>query len=275
MLRSVLNRIYADFFMPSRLEEYRSLLGQAAEQDYVFHSIESYWHMLRCRIRMAPRILILRHDIDTDVETAKRLFAVERELGVRASYFFRLSTVDVEFMREIHVHGSEASYHFEEIATVAKERRLRSREEIYSHLPVIRERFLQNLSTLRHRSGLPIRTIAAHGDFVNRFLGVPNQALLDAKVRAAAGVEVEAYDREITVDITSRFTDAPPPVFWKPFNAHIALERGDRVVYILTHPRHWRSNPKINLADNAWRLWEGFLYHYGWVSGTSSWSLGQ
>ncbi len=44
--------------------------------------------------------------------TAKKFFEIENKYNVKASYYFRLSTLDYKFMKEIHEYGSEASYHF-------------------------------------------------------------------------------------------------------------------------------------------------------------------
>ncbi len=69
---------------------------------------------------------MLRHDVDTDPGTAAAMWDIERELGVESSYFFRLSTLAPALMADIAAGGSEASYHYEEVATVAKRRRLRT-----------------------------------------------------------------------------------------------------------------------------------------------------
>jgi hypothetical protein len=65
---------------------------------------------------------LLRHEIaiDSDLKTARAMFDLERKLDIRSSYYFRLSTGDIPFMRELEAEGSEAGYHYEEIATFAK-----------------------------------------------------------------------------------------------------------------------------------------------------------
>ena len=153
---------------------------------------------------------VLRHDIDTDVATATKLFVIEREMGVKASYYFRLSTVDLDFMQELNASGREASYHFEEIATVAKERRLRTRDQVLAHLPEIQERFLSNLTALRRNTGLPMHVVAAHGDFVNRRLGMPNEELFDERVRKEAAIDLEVYDPAFMDNLSSYFSNLLP-----------------------------------------------------------------
>jgi hypothetical protein len=264
----LVDRVYADFLLPSRLEDFRAVLRHAIARGYVFHSVASYWRVLQSGERKDSRVAVLRVDVDTDPGTAGELFRSARELGVAGSYYFRLSTFDVDLMRLIDRHGSEVSYHFEEIATMAKERRLRSREAVVRVLPEIRRRFLRNLSDLRQRVGAPMRTVASHGDFVNRRLRMPNLELLDEATRAAGQIEVEAYDAAFYSDgFTSRCGDRsfkigepPGSAKWRPIDPRDAFDRGERAVHILTHPRQWRSSVTVNLVDDVRRMWEGVRY---------------
>jgi hypothetical protein len=287
---SLWERFYADFLLPDRLQEYRQLLVRAAELGYRAMSIGEYRRAVaahehrstlaaqerQCAVALqehrpalaAPeqngtKVLILRHDIDTDVPTAKLQFEIERSLGVSASYFFRLATVDVEFMRHLHACGSDVGYHYEELSTVAREQRLRTRGEVELHLPEIRERFRENLRELRAIADLPLRFVAAHGDMANRHLGMRNQELLDDALLSELQIEVTADARAATPGLVSRFSDTVYPNFWKPHDPKIALERGDAVLYLLTHPRQWRRNVRENLRDDLGRLVEGYRYRRG------------
>ncbi len=35
-----------------------------------------------------------------------------------------------------------------------------------------------------------------------------------------------------------------------------------RVIYMLTHPRHWKNNRKVNTKDNIKRIYEGILWNF-------------
>lgn len=130
-LRDIFSRLYADFLMPSRLQEYGQMLETALEAGYRFDTIRNVWQQLRDDDSGVPdRTLILRHDVDTDPGTAARKLAIETALGIHCSYFFRLCTVDIGLMQRIEALGGEASYHYEEIATFAKAERIKQREEI-------------------------------------------------------------------------------------------------------------------------------------------------
>ena len=136
MTRRFLWRLYSDFLMPSRLRLYEKLLEEAGDRGYELHSVASFWEVIKeGGPHTHARYLILRHDVDTDVRTARAMFAIEQKRGARASYYFRLSTLDVPFMKSIHQAGSEASYHYEEIAAFGKRRGCSGREEAGLTMP--------------------------------------------------------------------------------------------------------------------------------------------
>ena len=263
-MKRVWHRLYSDFLMPSRLEEYRSLLKLALRRGYTLFSIASFWQLIQAGRPLPDRSLILRHDVDTDIRTARRQFEIEQSLGVPASYYFRLSTVDYELMRAIDRAGGEASYHFEELAAVAKQKGLRSRAQVVAHLDEIRRLFARNLTALRRETGLPMTIVASHGDFANRFLDMANWELLNDQLRAELGIALEVYDDAINRHVTSRHADARYPAIWEPGPPEPALERGEPVLYLLTHPRQWQASPLVNLQDDLWRVWEGIHYHMRW-----------
>jgi hypothetical protein len=251
-------RARSDLLLPDRLGEYRALLEHALAQGYAAHTLRSFRDLLDAG-RREERVLVLRRDVDTDPATARAMSEVDHDVGVRATSFFRLRTVDVALMRDLEAAGSEAGYHFEEVATVARELRLRDRAEAERRLPLARERFRRNLLALRERTGLALDAVASHGDVLNRRLGIDNRALLTPGLRAELGIRTEAYDREVYVRAAprSRFIDAPPPVRWRPGDPHAAIDRGEPVVYLLTHPRQWRRNVRATMRENLDRAWTG------------------
>lgn len=264
-IKQVFYRVYSDYFMPSRLSEYEVLLKEALCQGYEVHSIISFWDLIETKgLKDKQKYLILRHDIDTDVETAKAMWMIEQHLGVKASYYFRLTTLNVPLMQLIHGSGSEASYHFEEIATFCKQNGLKNNEEVFKSITHIRDKFRTNYLLVKEKTSLPLKTVAAHGDFVNRKMGLPNEEILkDENLRGELGIELEVYDEAVMKYITSRCSDTHAPAYWKPYDPLCFLQRNEPIVYILTHPRHWRKNVMENTLDNIRRLWEGVYYQLG------------
>jgi hypothetical protein len=258
----VLNRVYADFLMPSRLDAYEALIRLALEQGYEVRACGTFWSEAQAEDqRPARRVLVLRHDVDTDPVTARAMWSIDRRLGVRSSYFFRLSTIDRRLMREIEEAGGEASYHYEELATLIKRRRLRTREQALACLPEARALFAENLDRLRREVGLPMRVVASHGDFSNRRLSIANSEILaDAAIRERTAVILDPYDAAFLELLPQRFTDVPHPRYWSPSPPERVLREGVPVVSVLVHPRHWRTDRWINARDDAGRVLEGLLY---------------
>ena len=105
------NRIYEDYFMPSRLNEYERLLKSALDLGYAHISLSSFFELI-CSDRVGEKAYFLhRHDIDSDCRTARKMWEMEAKLGVKSSYYFRLSTLDFGLMKDIHSSGSEVGYH--------------------------------------------------------------------------------------------------------------------------------------------------------------------
>jgi hypothetical protein len=261
--KTVFYRIYSDFFLPSRLGEYERLLSSALDAGYDHQTISGFYSILtRGAIKPGTFIFLHRHDIDTDVSTAAKFFSIEKKYGVRASYYFRLKTADAGLMKDIAAYGSEVGYHYEELARYAKDTRIRTKEGMMEHLPAIRERFLENLRRLEAGLGVKVKSVASHGDFVNRILGIANTPIVDDDVRQKAGIMVECYDEKLVSGYSAVISDAPYPLFYKNGNPLQAVEERLPVIYLLTHPRHWRANPGVNIADNVKRLFEGLCYKF-------------
>ncbi len=261
-LRRVKNRLYANFFLPSRMHEYRVLLEHALRNGYRFYPIAEFWKLIRSGEAQRQLSFILRHDIDTDLKTARTLWQVEQDLGIRSSYYFRLCTLDLSFMQEIHRSGSEVGYHYEELSTIAKKRGWKAREDIEQALPEIRARFEENLLSLRRRTGLPLDIVAAHGDWHNRRTKMGNVEMLrDSELRARLGIALEVYDEAFMSHVTSRHSDNDYPVFWTPSSPLDAITRGEQVIYLLVHPRPWQANVRVNAREDAQRAWEGLAFH--------------
>ncbi len=258
LIDTIASRVYADFLMPSRLGSYRTFLESALGAGYVFDSLGAFnARPARDDADGTGRRLILRHDVDTDRDTARSMFEIERSLGIAGSWFFRLSTIDPTLMASIAESGAEASYHYEELATIAKHRRLRTRASAIAALPEARERFSGNVQRLRDLTGLPMRVVASHGDFMNRRLGVPNwEILTDPEFRAAVSVDLEAYDGALMDRVTARHSDTLHPVYWTPGDPAASIGKGERVIHVLVHPRHWRTARRINAADDIRRVAE-------------------
>ena len=252
---NLFNRIYADYLMPSRLGEYEALLYAANEAGYTQTTVRHFF-----RGTKSKRVLIHRHDIDSDLRTARKMFEVECRLGVRASYYFRLSTLDIGFMREIEAAGSEASYHYEEVADFAKRHHLHDPAEVRSHFPALRDQFALNVARISNALGRPLSTVASHGDFANRKLQIINHELLtDDALRKRCGIECETYDAALLDQFDIYISDRKFPVYYRPISPFEALGQHKRIC-LLTHPVQWETNWRDTTRCNLQRISEGLRW---------------
>jgi hypothetical protein len=252
-MKRLFHRIYSDYLMPSRLGSYEALVDEARSRGYRQTTVRGFFDAVLADT-LPPRTLVHRHDIDSDLRTARKLFAIESKYGAHASYYFRLSTLDFGFMREIEAAGSEASYHYEEVADFAKRHRLRSAAAVRARFPDIRALFAANFERIEHRLGYKMRTVASHGDFANRRLHVINHELLrDRGLRARCGIDCEAYDEALLRHFDLYLADRPHPQYFHPMSPFSALGQYQRICF-LTHPVQWETNWAETTRCNLRRL---------------------
>lgn len=268
-MNALLTRLYCDYLMPSQLKRYEELVRAAHAAGYAQVSVRQYHDMLSAGDSLPDKVIVHRHDIDTDLRTTRKLFAIEKKHGITSSFYFRLSTLDFKLMREIEEYGSEASYHYEELATFAKKNRIRNADAVREHLSDIRTDFAANFARIEQSLGRKLRTVTGHGDFANRRLKVPNTEILAcATLRERCGIEVESYDLSLMENIDLYISDRPAPQYYYPSAPLEALGRHRRI-YLVTHPRQVETNWIANTSDNLFRFYEELAWKYRAGTATS------
>jgi hypothetical protein len=252
----IAGRLYGDYLLPSRLREYELLLSLALSAGYETLPLAEF----AARPDVPGRVLLMRHDIDSDIATATRMWRIEERLGVRGTWFFRLSTWDDALIAEIARSGCEVGYHYEELATLALRRGAGSEQAARALVDEARDLLRGNIGALRRRSGLALTTFASHGDFANRRTGVANTVLLDDPgFRAELDVRLEAYDESVTSRFDARSSDRGYPQLWVPADPAAAIRAGAGVIEILVHTRPWGAAPLTNARLDLARLRDGAL----------------
>ena len=259
-MTSLLRRLYSDYGMPSRLCMHERLIRAAQDAGFIQTSVRDFFDRVRTGQLAASKFIVHRHDIDTDLRTTRKLFEIEKKHDIKASYYFRLSTLDIGLMREIEEYGSEASYHYEEVASFAKKNKIKDPTLVRDRLPEIRNAFRKNFQWLEQQLGQKLRTVAGHGDFANRRLKVNNTEILtDQQLREDCGIECEAYDRCLLDHIDMYIADRPPPQYYWP-TSPLNVIGVHRSICLVTHPRQVETNWKENTKDNLFRFYEAVTW---------------
>lgn len=137
-------------------------------------------------------------------------------------------------------------------------RSIKEKEIVLADLEHIRENFKINYLNMKAKSGLLMRTVASHGDYVNRKLKLTNIPIVSETVRTELGIIREAYDEEHMNYLTYRLADHNSRNFTQ--EAIDALSRRESVVELLIHPRQWKSDFIANTRENINRIYRGLLY---------------
>jgi hypothetical protein len=259
-MTTMLRRLYCDYLMPSQLAGYEEVVRAAHNAGYLQTSVRGYLDLVREGRGVPDKVLVHRHDIDTDLRTTRKLFDIEKKHGIKSSFYFRLSTLDFPLMREMEEYGSEASYHYEELAAYAKKNKIKDAAALRDRMPEIRSNFIANFSRIEQRLGRKMRTVASHGDFANRRLKVNNTEILaDHQLREDCGIACEAYDCALLDHIDIYIADRPAPQYYHPTSPFNAM-REHRRICLVTHPRQVETNWKENIKDNLFRFYEGLVW---------------
>lgn len=135
--------------MDFTLRIYRKLLSTLLHHGYQFLTFENY--CTQFSDQCPKRFIILRHDVDLKAANSLRTAQIEHELGISASYYFRVvpQSNQPEVIRAIAELGHEIGYHYEDMAIMHGDR-----EKALAH-------FQQQL--IYFRQYYPVRTICMHG----------------------------------------------------------------------------------------------------------------
>jgi ubiquinone/menaquinone biosynthesis C-methylase UbiE len=220
----------------NRLPEYESLLSLAHERGYAIVSLEDW--VDGAGGRETPT-LILRHDVDQHPGSALAMAALEREAGVRSTWYFRWRTADPAVTAQLRMDGFQIGLHFETLTR----RALQGIPGGGDH-DEARAELAEEIAAFSRLHG-PIRSIAPHGD--SRVPEVRNAALTRGRGTAELGVEFDGNEamasRRVSVWLTDRsaaeggWVDGRRPAE--------LLEGGESPILCLTHPNNWTSGPAL------------------------------
>lgn len=260
-LKKISWRVYSDYLMPSRIHEYERFVSTALSNGFSLLSLDQFLKKYQAK-KLPERYIILRHDIDSDPDTALIFSDILERFSATGSFYFRKKTLDLKIAKAIQKKGHEASYHFEELSYIAKKRAAYSTSKIKDLIPEASCLLAANISKFEKSIGSSLRTICAHGDFVNRRFKVSNvEAFRELRTKAPNKNIAEAYDDIFLKNVDIYLSDDIAPDFYTDKSIFEAINTNKRI-YFLVHPKHWKTAPTINTWDNLERLFDELKSRY-------------
>jgi len=227
--------------MDFTLKIYTQLLETLKKEDYSFFTFEEY-----CAGIASKKFVILRHDVDLRATHSLATARVEAELGIKASYYFRVvrQSNKPEIIKAIAALGHEIGYHYEDMSLVK------------GNSSIAVDHFSAKLAYFRRF--YPVKTICMHGSPTSK---IDNRSLWKYYDYRDFGLIGEPY---FDIDFTKVFYLTDTGRCWDgdKFSVRDKVDAHFNVTYhstneiinaanrktlplqimITTHPQRWTNN---------------------------------
>jgi hypothetical protein len=226
---------------PARWREYRRVLSIALAQGYSVVSLEAW--LADATLAVGNPVLIVRHDVDQYPASALRMAAIEAELGIRSTWYFRWRTAHPAVVEGIRMAGHEVGLHYETLTRELLRRGLRA-ENAPGLIPQARLLLREELAAFSALHG-PALSTCPHGD--TRMTGVHNGVLLQGEDLSAYGVRWAAHTAFGRLPLAVWLTDrSSAEGRWKDGLDPIDLlvERRSPILAVV-HPNNWVSGAAL------------------------------
>jgi hypothetical protein len=240
----------------ARWREYRTFLESVARHGYRLVELEEW--LAQPPEPLGTRTVVLRHDVDQHPASALRMAAIERELGVSATWYFRWRTAHPAVIEAIRESGDSIGLHYETLTRHALEHRLAAGPELDALIPTCREELRAEVAAFTRRFG-PIRSICPHGD--SRVPGVTNAALVAGEDWSTFGIAFDGNEAVKTRELGAWLSDRSSAEggWGKGYEPERLFTEGVGPVLAVVHPNNWVSGPdlwKDRLLAAALPPWE-------------------
>lgn len=225
----------------ARWDEYRAFLASAIDSGYEVLTLEDW--VDRGFSESRPTLL-LRHDVDQHPAAALRMLAIEGELGVHASWYFRWRTAHPAVIGAVRASGATVGLHYESLTRLVLERGVPGPDVSAALLSEARRSLAAEIATFAARFG-SIRSACPHGD--TRVPDVRNATLLRGEDCRAYGIEFDGNDvmrgRGLSLWLTDR--SAAEGRWSGEVTPADAFAARLSPVLCVVHPNNWASGPDL------------------------------
>jgi hypothetical protein len=227
-------------FSRSRWSEYRRFLDSAQDHGYRLVPLEEW---VRGANGDGERVMIMRHDVDQHPRSALTMAAIESDLGIRSTWYFRWRTAHPAVVSALRERDFEVGLHYETLTRRVLEGS--AGEEISDReLAERRAELREEIAAFEGLFG-PIRSVVPHGD--SRVPGVRNADLLREQDCSEYGIEFDGNEAMRGRGIAYWLTDRTAAEGrWKDgTDPEELLASGASPILCLTHPNNWASGAAL------------------------------
>lgn len=225
----------------ARWDEYRAFLVSAIDSGYEVLTLEDW--VGRGFSESRPTLL-LRHDVDQHPGAALRMLAIEGELGVRASWYFRWRTAHPAVIGAVRASGATVGLHYESLTRLVLERGVPGNDVSAALLSEARRSLAAEIATFVARFGSS-RSACPHGD--TRVPDIRNASLLRGEDCRSYGIEFDGNDvmrgRGLSLWLTDR--SAAEGRWSGEVTPADAFAARVSPVLCVAHPNNWASGPDL------------------------------
>lgn len=227
-------------FSRGRWREYREFLRAAIGHGYRIVSLETW---ITDGYPAEQPMLILRHDVDQHPRSALVMAAIEEELGLRSSWYFRWRTAHPAVIEKLRRSGFDVGLHYETLTRNALERGQTDPPD-QAQIESGRAQLRAEISAFAQAFG-PTRGAVPHGD--SRVPAVHNADLLRDENCADYGLEFDGNEAMRGHELGFWLTDrtAAEGGWREGVDPEELLAAGTSPILSLTHPNNWASGPGL------------------------------
>jgi hypothetical protein len=240
--------------MDFTVKKYKQLIGELRNSGYSFQTFQEFIE------NPLQKVVVLRHDVDKKPYNSLRFAVIQKDLGIRGTYYFRIvpCSFDKNMIEKISEMGHEIGYHYETMDTC------------HGKIEPAYEEFCKNLKTFREI--VSVETVCMHGSPLSKF---DNRAIWEKYSYKKIGITAEPYfdidfNQVFYITDTGRRFDGDKvsirdkPIGeiihdWPSFHStnDIIKALKDRlfpdVVLITLHPQRWSDSPLSWFKELIWQ----------------------
>jgi hypothetical protein len=221
--------------LSAKLTEYERLLVTGLQRGYRFIPLVD-WYRNYSSLK-TQKIIVMRHDVDWDAETARAMASIEHRLNCHSTFYFRWSSAQGDVISLMRNFGDEVGLHYETLARYCVEQKITCQKDITPEvLDECRTMLKSEILSFEEKYG-NIDSICSHGARRNRVIGISNDILVQGKNRADFFILFDANDAEIQKRVALFISDSWAA--WTPLSLQDAMDKNYQTICALTHSNWW------------------------------------